>query len=115
MFPLLLLSGEIRKLHSRRQPGPGPDSGLITANPEAIRDPDGIGPDKRTYRHVGIKGRPDDDKRTSRDLEISDFEVVVNFSILDHDAVEPLPVLLPTPTLLSAECICFNVRGCFFC
>jgi hypothetical protein len=28
-------------------------------------------PDKRGYRHVGIKRRPDDDMRTSRDLENS--------------------------------------------
>jgi hypothetical protein len=45
---------------------------------------------------------PLDDKRTSRDLENSRFEVVVNNSILDDDAVESLPVPLPMPALLGA-------------
>jgi len=27
--------------------------------------------EKRAYRHVGIKGRPDDDKRTSQDLAMA--------------------------------------------
>src|SRR5258707_6566874 len=34
----------------------------------AVADPT---PDKRSYRHVGIRGRPDDDKTTYQDLALT--------------------------------------------
>jgi len=46
--------------------------------------------------------KPQSEEATYDDQENSRFEIVVKNFVLDDDAVQPLPVSLPTPALLAA-------------